>query len=83
MSTGVRPKIGNIDLDLGWTYYLYPSGGTPPVGTMPDINYWEFVARADTNFGESLHLAAGSGAELDRTLLPIGRRGCSGGGLLC
>ena len=31
MSTGVRPKIGNVDLDLGWTYYLYPSGGTPPV----------------------------------------------------
>lgn len=61
MSTGVRPKIGNIDLDLGWTYYLYPSGGTPPVGTMADINYWEFVARADTSFGESLHLAAGSG----------------------
>ena len=52
MSTGVRPKIGNIDLDLGWTYYLYPSGGTPPVGTMADINYWEFVARADTSFGE-------------------------------
>ena len=61
MSTGVRPKIGNIDLDLGWTYYLYPSGGTPPVGTMADINYWEFVARADTSFGESLHVAAGSG----------------------
>ena len=52
MSTGVRPKIGNIDLDLGWTYYLYPSGGTPPVGTMADINYWEFVARADTSVGE-------------------------------
>ena len=61
MSTGVRPKIGNVDLDLGWTYYLYPSGGTPPVGTTIDINYWEFVARADTNFGDALHIAAGSG----------------------
>jgi uncharacterized protein (TIGR02001 family) len=61
MNTGVRPKIGNIDLDLGWTYYLYPSGGTPPVGTIADINYWEFVARGDTRFGEALHLAAGSG----------------------
>ena len=39
MSTGVCPKIANIDLDLGWTYYLYPSGEAPPVGTMADINY--------------------------------------------
>jgi hypothetical protein len=28
---------------------------------MADINYWEFVTRADTRFGEWLHLAAGSG----------------------
>jgi uncharacterized protein (TIGR02001 family) len=61
MSSGVRPKIENIDLDLGWTYYLYPSSGTPPVGTIADINYWEFVARADTSFGDALHLAVGSG----------------------
>jgi hypothetical protein len=27
---------------------------------MADINYLEFVARADTNFGEALHFAAGS-----------------------
>ena len=61
MSTGVRPNIGNVDLDLGWTYYLYPSSGTPPVGTTIDINYWEFVARSDTSFDEALHIAAGSG----------------------
>jgi uncharacterized protein (TIGR02001 family) len=61
MSTGVRPSIGNVDLDLGWTYYLYPSSGTTPVGTTIDINYWEFVARADSSFGEALHIATGSG----------------------
>ena len=62
MSTGVRPKIGNIDLDLGLDLLSLPTAcGTPPVGTMADINYWEFLARADTSFGESLHLAAGSG----------------------
>src|SRR5580704_10682659 len=65
MSTGVRPSIGNVDLDLGWTYYLYPSSGTTPVGTTIDINYWEFVARADTSFGEALHIAAGSGFSLN------------------
>ena len=24
LSAGVRPKVGNIDFDFGWTYYHYP-----------------------------------------------------------
>jgi uncharacterized protein (TIGR02001 family) len=60
LSTGIRPKIGNVDLDFGWTYYLYPSSVAPPAGTLANINYLEMVARADTNFGESVHFAAGS-----------------------
>jgi hypothetical protein len=40
--------------------YVYPSSAAPPAGTLADINYWEMVARADTNFGEAVHFAAGS-----------------------
>ena len=29
MSTGVRPSIGNVDLDLGWTYICIPAAGRP------------------------------------------------------
>ena len=36
MSTGLRPKLGNIDWDFGWTYFLYP-GEIPAI---PGIDYW-------------------------------------------
>jgi uncharacterized protein (TIGR02001 family) len=60
LSSGIRPNIGKVDLDLGWTYYLYPSSVAPPAGTLANINYLEMVARADTTFGEAVHFAAGS-----------------------
>lgn len=51
---GLRPKLGNIDLDLGVTYFAYP-GELPGDST----SYWEFLARADTKIGDLLHLAGG------------------------
>jgi uncharacterized protein (TIGR02001 family) len=58
MSGGVRPKLWDINLDLGWTYFLYP-GETVPVGVPAGIEYWEAAARADTRIGEVLRVAGG------------------------
>jgi uncharacterized protein (TIGR02001 family) len=57
---GVRPKLGNVQFDLGVTYYLYP-GESPPIDVPAGINYWEAVARADTTIGELLRIAGGFG----------------------
>jgi uncharacterized protein (TIGR02001 family) len=57
-SAGVRPKLWDIDFDLGWTYFLYP-GETVPVGVAAGIDYWEAAARADTRIGEMLRVAGG------------------------
>lgn len=55
-SGGVRPKLGNIDFDLGVTYFLYP-------GEMPNptngIEYWEGALRAVAPIGESIRVAGG------------------------
>ena len=58
MTGGVRPKLGNIDFDFGWTYFLYP-GETVPPGVLAGIEYWEAGARADTRIGEALRVAGG------------------------
>jgi uncharacterized protein (TIGR02001 family) len=58
MVGGVRPKLGDIDFDFGWTYFLYP-GETVPVGVAAGIDYWEAAARADTRIGEALRVAGG------------------------
>jgi uncharacterized protein (TIGR02001 family) len=58
LAGGVRPKLGNVQFDLGITYYLYP-GETPPIGVPAGINYWEALARADTTIGELLRVAGG------------------------
>jgi hypothetical protein len=55
VSTGLRPKLGNIDWDFGWTYFLYP-GEIPAI---PGIDYWEVGTRADTKLTKSLRAAAG------------------------
>jgi uncharacterized protein (TIGR02001 family) len=55
MGGGVRPRLGSVDFDLSWTYYLYP-GETPG---SPGINYSEALARADTRIGEALRMAGG------------------------
>jgi len=54
-STGLRPKLGNIDWDFGWTYFLYPG----EIPATPGIDYWEVGTRADTKITEFLRVAAG------------------------
>src|SRR5262249_10787742 len=58
MSGGVRQSIGNIDFDLGATYFLYP-GEITEAGTK-GIDYWEAAIRADKKISESIRLAGGS-----------------------
>jgi len=56
-SGGVRPKIGDIDLDLRVTYYLYP--GETLVSTTNGIDYWEAAIRADKRITDSVRVAGG------------------------
>jgi uncharacterized protein (TIGR02001 family) len=53
---GIRPKLGDIDFDIGLTYYLYP-GETP--GATNGTAYWEALARADYKISELLGVAGG------------------------
>jgi uncharacterized protein (TIGR02001 family) len=57
MAGGFRPKIGNIDFDLGVTYFAYPGERLP--GVTGGINYWETAMRGDTRIGESIRIAGG------------------------
>jgi uncharacterized protein (TIGR02001 family) len=57
MAGGIRPKIANIDFDLGVTYFLYPGERLP--GETDGINYWEAVIRGDKSIGESIRIASG------------------------
>jgi uncharacterized protein (TIGR02001 family) len=60
MGGGVRPTLGKVTFDFGWTYFSYPGESAPP-GMFAGINYWETVARADTKLGEMLRVAGGFG----------------------
>ena len=57
VSGGIRPKIANIDFDLGVTYFAYPGERNP--GETNGINYWETVIRGDRSIGEHFSVAAG------------------------
>lgn len=57
MSGGVRPTIGNVDFDLGATYFLYP--GEITGGGTKRIDYWEAAIRADKQISESIPMAGG------------------------
>jgi uncharacterized protein (TIGR02001 family) len=57
MAGGFRPKIANIDFDVGVTYFAYPGEKLP--GETSGINYWEAVIRGDTKIGESIRVASG------------------------
>jgi uncharacterized protein (TIGR02001 family) len=57
MAGGIRPKIANIDFDLGVTYFAYPGEEFP--GVTHGINYWESAIRGDKSIGESFRIAAG------------------------
>ena len=56
-SGGVRQKIGDINFDLGVSYFLYP--GETSADTTGGINYWEAAIRADTRIAESVRIAGG------------------------
>ena len=58
MGGGIRPKLGDINFDFGWTYFLYP-GETSSPDTIAGIEYLEFAARADTRIGDMLRIAGG------------------------
>jgi hypothetical protein len=47
LNSGVRPKLGNVTFDFGWTRFFYPGESAPP-GKFAGIEYWEAAARADT-----------------------------------
>jgi uncharacterized protein (TIGR02001 family) len=57
MAGGIRPKIANINFDLGVTYFAYPGEKFP--GVTNGINYWEAAIRGDRSIGESFRVAAG------------------------
>ena len=57
MAGGIRPKIANINFDLGVTYFAYPAEKFP--GVTNGINYWEAAIRGDKSIGESFRVAAG------------------------
>lgn len=57
MTGGVRPSLGNLNLDFGLAYFAYPGEAMPaPTG---GINYWEASARADTRIGDAFRIAGG------------------------
>src|SRR5262245_9003410 len=57
MSGGVRQTIGNVDFDLGATYFLYPG---EIVGSGSNgIDYWEAAFRAEKKISESIRVAGG------------------------
>jgi uncharacterized protein (TIGR02001 family) len=58
MGGGIRPTFGDVTLDLGWTYLLYP-GETVPPGELAGIDFWEAAARADFKITEMLRAAGG------------------------
>jgi uncharacterized protein (TIGR02001 family) len=56
-ASGIRPKIANIDFDLGVTYFAYPGERLP--GETNGINYWEAAIRGNRRIGEQVRIAAG------------------------
>jgi len=57
MNGGVRQTIGNVNFDLGATYFLYP-GEIVDSGSN-GIDYWEAAIRADKKISESIGVAGG------------------------
>ena len=51
LSAGARPKLGEVEFDFGWTYFLYPN--ETPLGPVSDTDYWEVAARAETKIGDA------------------------------
>jgi uncharacterized protein (TIGR02001 family) len=56
-AAGIRPKIGNVEFDLAWTYYAYPKESV--LGPTGGTDYWEASLRAETKITEALRIAGG------------------------
>jgi len=57
MAGGIRPKIADVNFDLGVTYFDYPGERLP--GETNGINYWEAIIRGDRSIGDSIRIASG------------------------
>jgi hypothetical protein len=56
-AAGWRPKIGNVEFDLAWTYYGYPRESV--LGPNGGTDYWEASLRADAKLTDALRIAGG------------------------
>jgi uncharacterized protein (TIGR02001 family) len=58
-ATGLRPKLGNIEFDLAWTFYSYPNESWWLLGPTGGTDYWETSLRAETQLTDALRVGAG------------------------
>lgn len=58
-AAGLRPKLGNIEFDLAWTFYSYPNESWWLLGPTGGTDYWEASARAETQLTDALRVGAG------------------------
>lgn len=56
---GLRPKLGNVELDLAWTYYAYPGEKWWLLGPTGGTDYWEASLRAEAQLTEALRVGGG------------------------
>jgi hypothetical protein len=56
---GLRPKLGNIELDLAWTFYSYPNESWQLLGPTGGTDYWEASARVETQMTDALRVGGG------------------------
>jgi len=55
LSAGARRTIGDIDLDFGVSYFLYPG----EISASPGTDYWQAAIRADKRINELFRVAGG------------------------
>ena len=58
-AAGLRPTLGQLELDLAWTFYSYPNEKRWLLGPTGGTDYWEASARAETQVTEALRIGAG------------------------
>jgi uncharacterized protein (TIGR02001 family) len=58
-AAGLRPKLGNVDLDLAWTFYSYPNESWWLLGPTGGTDYWEASARAEMQVTDALRVGGG------------------------
>jgi uncharacterized protein (TIGR02001 family) len=58
-AAGLRPTLGNIELDLAWTFYSYPNEKWWLLGPTGGTDYWEASLRAETQVTDALRIGGG------------------------